>query len=85
MIQSRLLVGLYKSRNPSCTRFCKMSTSGSDEVLFEDIGNKGIVTLNRPKALNALTYNMVHMLYTKLKEWETKKSLVIIKGMLLFS
>ena len=29
------------------------------EILFEQRGPIGLVTLNRPKVLNALTYNMV--------------------------
>ncbi|MFN9357117.1 MAG: enoyl-CoA hydratase/isomerase family protein, partial [Alphaproteobacteria bacterium] len=30
-----------------------------DEVLFERQGRAGVITLNRPKALNALTLSMV--------------------------
>ena len=85
MLLSRLVVGLCRSRSQSCMRLSKMSTSGADEVLFEEIGDKGVVTLNRPKALNALNYNMIQMIYPKLKQWETSKSLVIIKGMFLFT
>ena len=34
------------------------------EILFERRGAAGIVTLNRPKALNAVTHAMVCLLYT---------------------
>jgi enoyl-CoA hydratase len=40
------------------------------EILFERRGTAGFVTLNRPKALNALTLNMVRLLARQLDEWE---------------
>jgi len=40
-----------------------------NEILFEPRGAAGIVTLNRPQALNALTLQMVHALAGKLREW----------------
>jgi len=39
------------------------------EILFERRGAAGIVTLNRPKALNAVTHNMVHALSAQLAAW----------------
>jgi enoyl-CoA hydratase len=39
------------------------------EILFEKRGCAGLVTLNRPKALNALTLDMVRALHPKLIEW----------------
>ncbi len=39
------------------------------EILFERRGAAGIVTLNRPKALNAVTHTMVHALSAQLAEW----------------
>jgi enoyl-CoA hydratase len=39
------------------------------EILFERRGTAGIVTLNRPKALNAVTHGMVRALAGKLSEW----------------
>lgn len=44
--------------------------TGEPEILFERRGAAGLVTLNRPKALNALTLNMVRLLAAKLDEWE---------------
>ncbi|XP_014206608.1 3-hydroxyisobutyryl-CoA hydrolase, mitochondrial [Copidosoma floridanum] len=49
-------------------------------VLFQEVGSSGIIVLNRPKALNALNLSMVQQIYPKLKEWESTKNLVIIKG-----
>ncbi|CAH0729121.1 unnamed protein product, partial [Brenthis ino] len=56
-----------------------MSTQESD-VLFETINNAGIITLNRPKALNTLNTSIVSKLLPQLCEWEKSKNLVIIKG-----
>jgi enoyl-CoA hydratase len=39
------------------------------EILFERRGAAGIVTLNRPKALNAVTHAMVLALRTQLDRW----------------
>lgn len=44
------------------------------------VGNKGIIILNRPKALNALNLSMVEKIYPVLKKWESSKKLVIIEG-----
>ncbi len=41
------------------------------EVLFEQRGRAGVITLNRPDALNALTLNMVRLIHPKLREWAT--------------
>jgi enoyl-CoA hydratase len=39
------------------------------EILFERRGAAGFITLNRPKALNAVTHGMVRALRTQLDEW----------------
>lgn len=39
------------------------------EVLFERRGRAGVVTLNRPQALNALTLGMVETMGTRLRAW----------------
>jgi enoyl-CoA hydratase len=43
--------------------------SSSDEILFERLGAAGIVTLNRPKALNAVTHGMARALRVELDRW----------------
>jgi enoyl-CoA hydratase/carnithine racemase len=43
--------------------------SDEPEILFEQRGPIGFVTLNRPKVLNALTYNMVKQLHPQLEQW----------------
>ncbi|XP_026461730.1 3-hydroxyisobutyryl-CoA hydrolase, mitochondrial-like [Ctenocephalides felis] len=57
-----------------------MVTTTSDEILLESIKDVGVITLNRPKALNALNLSMVRQLLPVLKEWEREKALVIIRG-----
>jgi enoyl-CoA hydratase len=41
----------------------------TDDILFERRGAAGIVTLNRPKALNAVTHGMVLALRAQLDAW----------------
>ena len=41
----------------------------TDEILFERRGPAGLVTLNRPQALNAVTLGMVRALHAKLDKW----------------
>jgi enoyl-CoA hydratase/carnithine racemase len=47
-----------------------MQQSVEAEILFDRKGFAGIVTLNRPGALNALTHNMVRLLAAKLDDWK---------------
>ncbi|XP_062862481.1 3-hydroxyisobutyryl-CoA hydrolase, mitochondrial [Trichomycterus rosablanca] len=59
-----------------------MSSSAGAEVLLERVGNAGVITLNRPKTLNALNLSMVRHIYPQLKKWENdpETQIVIIKG-----
>uniref|UniRef100_A0A0K0E7U6 3-hydroxyisobutyryl-CoA hydrolase, mitochondrial n=1 Tax=Strongyloides stercoralis TaxID=6248 RepID=A0A0K0E7U6_STRER len=54
----------------------------SSGVIIKSIGSKKVITLDRPKALNALNLEMVREIYPQMKEWNTKSScsLVVIKG-----
>ncbi|NXQ71827.1 HIBCH protein, partial [Quiscalus mexicanus] len=62
----------------------KMSkqTDSAAEVLLEKKGGAGIITLNRPKALNALNLPMIQKMYPQIKTWEQDPDtfLIIIKG-----
>ncbi|KAJ7416193.1 3-hydroxyisobutyryl-CoA hydrolase, mitochondrial [Willisornis vidua] len=62
----------------------KMSnqTDSAAEVLLEKRGCAGVITLNRPKALNALNLSMIQQIYPQLKTWEQDPEtfLIIIKG-----
>jgi len=59
-----------------------MDFGGGDEIRFERIGHAGVVTLTRPKALNALTHGMVRALAKALVAWEADPgvALVLVKG-----
>ena len=54
----------------------------TNDILFDEQNGWGVVTMNRPQALNALTWGMVKNLHAKLKEWEAHPSIraVMIKG-----
>ena len=56
--------------------------STEEEILFEVTGAIGLVTLNRPKALNALTHEMCLALKEQLQEWETDENVraVLVEG-----
>jgi enoyl-CoA hydratase len=53
-----------------------------DEILFERRGAAGIVTLNRPQALNAVTHGMVKALRAQLDRWSDDDAVtrVIVTG-----
>lgn len=42
-------------------------TDAAEDVLLEKKGCAGVITLNRPKFLNALTLNMIRQIYSQLK------------------
>jgi len=51
-----------------------------DDVLFEVKNDVGLITLNRPKALNALNSSMVEKIKLKLTEYESQVRMVIVQG-----
>ena len=53
-----------------------------DEAICERIGSVGLITLNRPQALNALTLGMVRTIAGALDRWETDSAVsrVVIRG-----
>ncbi|XP_057600490.1 3-hydroxyisobutyryl-CoA hydrolase, mitochondrial isoform X3 [Hippopotamus amphibius kiboko] len=59
-----------------------MHTDAAAEVLLERKGCAGVITLNRPKFLNALNFSMIQQIYPQLKKWEQDPEtfLIIIKG-----
>ena len=59
-----------------------MDFGGGDEILFERRGKAGVVTLNRPKALNAVTHKMVLALSSALAAWENDDAIsaVVLKA-----
>jgi len=59
-----------------------MSSHAEDDVLFDRVGGAGIVTLNRPKALNALNLSMIRKISPMIEQWESDPSttMIIMKG-----
>jgi enoyl-CoA hydratase len=53
-------------------------TAPQPEILFERKGSAGLVTLNRPQALNAVTLGMVRALMRQLQEWRSDPSVTRI-------
>ncbi|MFN9542137.1 MAG: enoyl-CoA hydratase/isomerase family protein, partial [Alphaproteobacteria bacterium] len=53
-----------------------------DEVLFERQGRAGVITLNRPKALTALTRTSVAAMTAQLKAWRDDRDveMIIVRG-----
>ena len=53
-----------------------------EEVIFTEDNGVGIITLNRPDRLNALTYSMVQKINKNLNSWEISEKIncVIIEG-----
>ena len=51
-----------------------MEPSATDEVLIRREGRAGRITMNRPKALNALTYPMVGRIWQALLAWQSLQS-----------
>ena len=56
--------------------------SDFDEVLFENRGSIGLITLNRPRALNSLTHAMAVAIYDQLNLWADDESVdaVVVIG-----
>lgn len=79
---------ITKQTFTTCLRYLKsanMSTSAaasSNVVLSERRGDKGIITLNRPKALNAINLEMAKQLESQLKSWDSdiQIKMVVIKS-----
>ena len=44
-------------------------------INFSQKNDTGIIKLNRPKALNALNYNMAEIFLKKLNEWDLENSI----------
>ncbi|MFA6153055.1 enoyl-CoA hydratase/isomerase family protein [Mesorhizobium sp.] len=59
-----------------------MDFGGGDEIRFEHLGRAGVVTLTRPRALNAVTHRMVGALAAAVCAWENDPAIdvVVIKA-----
>ncbi|GJE19144.1 enoyl-CoA hydratase/isomerase family protein [Methylobacterium marchantiae] len=59
-----------------------MTGAGEPEILFERHGEAGVITLNRPRSLNALTFAMSTAMYDALAAWECDETItrVVVRG-----
>lgn len=57
-----------------------MDLPRTDFVLADEINGKGILTLNQPKMLNALHFEMAEKIFNAVNKWQNTKSMIIIKG-----
>ena len=58
-----------------------MSTNSEPEVIMEAKNSIGLISLNRPKALNALSLNMVRVMQPQLEKWKGEGiKMIIVKG-----
>ncbi|CAB3402404.1 unnamed protein product [Caenorhabditis bovis] len=69
-------------KNCSQSMAFSVSSVSGNPVLVNKHDTKRIITLNRPKALNALNLDMVREIYPQMREWNDTEdvNLVIIKG-----
>ncbi|KAM5151584.1 3-hydroxyisobutyryl-CoA hydrolase, mitochondrial [Mantella aurantiaca] len=83
MLRSRLRLMSFNRLHIISQHLAMSSHSPSEaEVLLEKSGCAAVITMNRPKALNALNLNMARHIYQQIKLWEEDPDtfLVIIKG-----
>ena len=75
---------LLQKKPPRPVKIRMMSSAGNneDEILFKTENNTCFVTLNKPKALNALTVNMVDKLDSQLRRWRRDDSVkaIVVEG-----
>ncbi|PWA26264.1 hypothetical protein CCH79_00013778 [Gambusia affinis] len=59
-----------------------MSGYVEPEVLLEKVGRAAVITMNRPKVLNALNLSMIRRIHPQLQKWESdpETDMVIIKA-----
>ena len=76
----KLLTSTLRTCSRLKIRTMSTATSPQDEVLFQVHNKVGVITLNRPKALNALNLPMAKSIYAQLQEWENSLKAVIIEG-----
>lgn len=79
---TRTLIPAALGNGANTTRLNTVRTLASsiDTVLATESSTKGLIIINRPKALNAINLEMVRKISKHLKKCEKSKLLVIIKG-----
>ncbi|KAG1693162.1 3-hydroxyisobutyryl-CoA hydrolase, mitochondrial [Nymphon striatum] len=72
----------YSSVFPKSLARRGMCSTVEDDVIFESEKNNRIITLNRPKAMNALNLSMIRKMYPQIKKWEEDldTGFILMKG-----
>ncbi|WP_343562748.1 enoyl-CoA hydratase/isomerase family protein [Kiloniella sp. b19] len=55
-----------------------MTQTIEEDILFSEENGVGVVVLNRPRALNALTHHMIAALYERLLEWHDNEAIDVV-------
>lgn len=80
MMRRSLLCSFFSKLNISRRLMTTNTPSTNDFVLAHEISDKGVLTLNRPKALNATNLVMLETLLANIQKWSNQKSLIIVKN-----
>ena len=75
------LEGISGSDPRTCVSSRKSSVAAEASVLVRETDGVGFITLNRPKALNALSLDMIRLMTPQLKHWkkEGKVKAVVVR------
>ena len=75
------LEGISGSDQRTCVSSRKSSVAAEASVLVRETDGVGFITLNRPKALNALSLDMIRLMTPQLKHWkeEGKVKAVVVR------
>lgn len=78
---SRILTQLARYKSAKGRNMATTSSLCNSDVILNVQNNKGVITLNRPKSLNALNLPMINEIYPVLKQWnEENLDMIIIEG-----
>jgi len=79
---SSILEATLGSQPRTCVLSRKCSVAAEASVLVREANGVGFITLNRPKALNALSLDMIRLMTPQLKQWkkEGKVKAVMVRG-----
>ena len=59
------------------SRKCSVAAEASS-VLVREANGVGFITLNRPKALNALSLDMIRLMSPQLKQWKEEGKVKVV-------
>ena len=60
------------------SRKCSVAAEASASVLVRETNGVGFITLNRPKALNALSLDMIRLMSPQLKQWKEEGKVKVV-------